>query len=131
VPEVAVEVEIAGTKGRLELGDKLTPEDATEHLDGQKKAAGRADPSGVIGRQAAGSQDAMGMRVELQSLVPGMQHTEEVDLRAQMTWVTGHFEQRLGTGVKQQVENRLFVLQGQRRQLARQSEYGMHIACRQ
>lgn len=30
----------------------------------------------------------MGMRVELQSLVPGMQHTEEADLRAQMTWVT-------------------------------------------
>jgi hypothetical protein len=73
----------------------------------------------------------MSMRVELQSLVPSVQHTEEADLRAQMTWVTGHFEQRLGTGVKQQVEDRLFVLQGQRRQLARQSEYGMHIASRQ
>jgi hypothetical protein len=51
------------------------------------------------------------MRVKLQTLIPGVQDAEEADLRSQMTWVAGHFEQRLCTGLKQQVEDYLPVLQ--------------------
>ena len=69
--------------------------------------------------------------MKLQSLIPGVQDAEEADLRAQMTWVAGHLEQRLGAGLKQQVEDHLLVLQRQWRQFTRQSEDGVHVACGQ
>lgn len=53
--EAAVEPELAGGKGRLEPGDELAAEDATEHADGQKEAAGGSDPSAMVGSQSAGS----------------------------------------------------------------------------
>jgi hypothetical protein len=64
VAQAAVELEIACVKGGLQSGDELAAEDAAEHLDGQKEAAGGADPAGMIRSQSAGSQDAMQMRVE-------------------------------------------------------------------
>src|SRR6478672_2191418 len=126
--QTAVELKCAGLKGDLEPGDELTSEHSAEYLDGQKEAAGRTDPSGVVRRQPARSQDTVSMGVELQTLIPTMQHAEEADLRAQMTWVSGHLEQRLRTGMKQEVEDYLLVLQGHRRQFTRQSEDGMHVA---
>ena len=73
----------------------------------------------------------MGMRVKLQSLVPGVQHGEEADLRSQMARIAGYLEERLRAGMKQQVENHLLVLQSQRRQFARQSKDGVHVSCGQ
>jgi hypothetical protein len=123
-----VELEIAGVKGRLQAGDKLAAEEATEHTDGQKEAAGRTDPSGVIWSQSAGSHDAVNMRVEQQSLIPGVQHAEEADLRSQMARIAGDLEQRLCTGMEQEVKEDLLVLQDQWGEFAWQSEDSMHIA---
>jgi hypothetical protein len=61
----------------------------------------------------------MSMRVKLQSLVPGVQHGEEADLRSQMARIAGYLEERLRAGMKQQVEDNLLVLQSQRRQFTR------------
>ena len=82
----------------------------------------------MVRRHPASSHDTVSMRVKLQLLIPGVQHAEEADLRAQMTWVAGHFEQRLRTGMKQQVEDYLLVLQCHRRQFTWQSEYRVHVA---
>ena len=87
-------------KGGLEPGDELAAEHTAENRDGQEEAAGRADPSGVVRRHPASSQNTVSMRVKLQSLIPGVQDAEEADLCAQMTWVAGHLEQRLRTGMK-------------------------------
>ena len=70
----------------------------------------------------------MSMRVELQSLIPRVQDAEEADLRAQITRFAGHLQQRLRTGVKQQVEDYLFVLQRQWRQFTWHREDGVYVA---
>jgi len=98
------------------------------HLDRQEEAAGRADPSRVVQRQPACSQNTVSMRVKLQTLIPRVQDAEEADLRAQMTWVTGHLEQCFRTGLKQQAEDHLPVLQGQGREFTWQSEDGVHVS---
>src|SRR6266702_540950 len=100
--QTAVELKCAGMKGGLEPGDELAAEHAAEHLDREEEAAGRTDPSGVVRRQPSSSQDTVSMRVKVQTLIPGVQDAEEADIRPRMTWVAGHFEQRLRTGMKQQ-----------------------------
>ena len=80
------------------------------------------------GASPPAAKNTVNMRMKLQALIPRVQHAEEADLRAQMPWVAGHLEQRLRTGMKQQVEDHLLVLQRQRRQFARQREYRMHVA---
>src|SRR5580700_823450 len=129
--EAAVELEIAGMKHRPEPGDKLAAEDATKHADGEKEAAGRTDPSVMIGSQSAGGHDAMYMGVQQQSLIPTVQDAEEADLGSEMARIAGDFEQRLSAGMEQQVEEDLLVLQRHGCEFARQSEDRMHVACGQ
>jgi hypothetical protein len=85
MPQTAVELQRAGMKCGLEPGDELAAEHAAEHLDREEEAAGRADPSGVVRREPVGSQNTVTMRMIVQSLIPGVQDTEEADLRPQMT----------------------------------------------
>src|SRR3954454_14517204 len=127
--QTAVELQCAGIKGGLEPGDEPAAEHAAEHLHREEEATGRTDPSGVVRREPAGSQDTVSMRMKLQSLIPGVQDAEEADLRPQMTWVAGHFEQRLRTGLKQQVEDHLLVLQSYWRQFTWHSKDGVHVPC--
>ena len=71
------------------------------------------------------------MRVKQQSLIPRVQYAEETDLCTEMAGIGGHVEQCLGACMEEQVEDSLFVLQGEGRQFARQREDGMHVARRQ
>jgi hypothetical protein len=41
----------------------------------------------------------MDMGMELDFLIPGVQHAEEADLGAQMLAITSHFEESCGTGL--------------------------------
>src|ERR1700687_2410561 len=43
-----------------------------------------------------------------------MEHAEETDLGSQMAWIAGDLQQSCSTGVKQQVIDHPFVLQGER-----------------
>jgi hypothetical protein len=67
-----VEAELAVTEGTLESGNELAAEDATEHLHGKKEGVAWFDPVRAVGRQTAGGNHAMDMRVELEFLIPGM-----------------------------------------------------------
>ena len=71
----------------------------------------------------------MGMKLEL--LVPGMQHAEEADFRAEVSGIASDFEKCFGTGAEQQIVEDLFVLQGQWRQLTREREDHMDVARRE
>ena len=64
----------------------------------------------MIRSETAGSNNAMDMGMKLQALIPGMEHTEETDLRAKMPGIAGDLKQRLGTGMKEQAVDELFVL---------------------
>ena len=96
-----MELECAGMKGGLESGDKLAAEDTTEHFDGQEEGAARGDPAGVVRSETAGGQHAVDMGMMLQSLVPGMEHAEEADLRSQVARIAGDLQQSCSAGVKQ------------------------------
>ena len=63
----------------------------------------------------------------LEFLIPGVQDAEETDLGAEMSGVTGYFEQSFRAGSEQQVIDDLFVLQSQRCQFSRQGEDHMHV----
>ena len=70
----------------------------------------------------------MDVRMMLQLLVPGVEDTEEADLRTQMPGMSSDFEQGLGAGAEQQIVENLLVLQSQGRQKMRKGEDHMHVA---
>ena len=70
----------------------------------------------------------MNMGMKLQALVPAMEHAEEADLGTKMPWITSDFKQGLSAGMKQQVVDQPFVLQGKRCQFPRQSKDCVDIA---
>src|SRR5664279_86926 len=125
---MSVELECAGVKGGLESGDKLAAEDTTEHFDGKEEGSARGDPAGVARSETAGGQHAVDMGMMLQSLIPGMEHAEEADLRAEVTGIAGDFQQSCSSGVKQQVVDQPFILQCERSQFPRQGEDYVHVA---
>jgi hypothetical protein len=60
-----------------------------------------------------------------------MQNAEEADGGSQMLGVGGDLQQGVGAGLEQQAVDLLLVLQGQRREFVRQSEYEMEVAHRE
>ena len=124
---MSVELECAGVKGGLESGDKLAAEDTTEHFDGKEEGSARGDPAGVVRSETAGGQHAVDMGMMLQSLVPGMEHAEEADLGSEVARIAGDLQQGCSTGVKQQVIDQPFILQGERSQFPRHGEDDVHV----
>jgi hypothetical protein len=53
----------------------------------------------------------MDVGVEPEFLIPGMQHTGEADLRAEMFGIAGNFEKSFRTGTKQKIVDDSLVLQ--------------------
>ena len=73
----------------------------------------------------------MNVRVEPEFLIPGVQHSEEADLRAKMARIACYPEQSLGAGAKQQTIDDFRVEQRHRNQLMWQRENDMDVAHRQ
>ena len=68
----------------------------------------------------------MGMESEL--LIPGMQHGEEADFRAEMSRIASDFEKCFCTGAEQQIVDDFLVLQSQWSELRRKCEDHMDVA---
>jgi hypothetical protein len=79
-------------EGGLESGDELAAKDSAEHLDRQEEPVARRDPMGVVGSKAASSGNAVDMGMMLQPLVPGMEHAEEADLRAEVAGIASDLQ---------------------------------------
>ena len=73
----------------------------------------------VIERQSAGGHHTMGMGVMFEFLIPGVEHTEEADLGAEMLGIASDFEESFGTGLQQEMVQDFLVLQGEWRQFMR------------
>src|SRR5271169_2728705 len=71
----------------------------------------------------------MGMEPEL--LIPGMQHGEEADFRAEVPRIASDFEKCFCTGAEQQIVDDFLVLQSQCRQRWRKCEDHMDVARRE
>ncbi len=129
--EVAVELELAFAERRLEAGEELAAEDTAEHLDRQEERTTRRYPAGMIRCEPAGGDHAVNMRMVLQALVPGVEHAEEADFRAQVSRIARDLEQRRGTGAEQQAVDHLLVPQRKWSQFTRHREDRMDVAGRQ
>ena len=106
-------MQLSSLKGRLESVDELSAKYTPEHVDGEKESRVRPNPTGVIGREPTRWDDAVDMGMNLEFLVPGVQHAEEADLGAEMSGVTSHFEQSFCAGTKQQTIDDFLVLQSE------------------
>ena len=68
----------------------------------------------MIGSETASGQHAVKMRMMLQSLVPSVEHAEEADLGSKVPGIAGDLQQSCSAGMKQQVVDQTFILQGER-----------------
>src|SRR5271155_1398985 len=73
----------------------------------------------------------MNMRMNVEFLAPGMQHTEEANFRTEVSRIASHLEKGFGTGAEQKIVEDLLVLQNQWRQAARECEDHVQVAGRQ
>jgi hypothetical protein len=69
--------------------------------------------------------------MEPELLIPGMQHGEEAEFRAEVSRVASDFEKGLGTGAEQQVVDDFLILQDQWRELRRKCEDHVDVARRE
>src|SRR5271169_7188861 len=69
----------------------------------------------------------MNMRVVLKGLPPGMQHTQEADLRPQMFWIGGDLTQRLRRRAEQDIVDDGLVLEGDDLDLLRHREHDVEV----
>jgi hypothetical protein len=102
-------------KSRLESGDELAAKHTSEYLDGEEEVRTGSDPAGVIEGEPTGGDDTVDMGMNLEFLVPGVEHAEEADLGPEMFGVASDLEKSFCAGTKQQTIDQFFVLQGQRR----------------
>ena len=125
--QLPAEAELVVLEGGPEAGDELATKAAPQHRAGKKEARAGWNPAGVVERESAGRDDTVDMGMKLELLIPGVQHAEEADFGAEMSGIAGDFEKRFCTGPEQEIVDDLFVLQGQGRQLRRQSEDDMDV----
>ena len=115
----------------LETFDELAAKHAAQHFDRQEEGISRMHPALVIGRETAGGNHVVDVRMMLERLSPGMEHAQETDLSAEMLGIGGNLHQSRGAGAKQKVVDDLLVLQRQPRQLVGNGEDDMDVVHRQ
>jgi len=123
----AREPEFPLVKSALQTGNKLAAKHAAQHLHRQEEGITGVDPALVIGRQTAGWDHAVNMRMSLKLLSPGVKHTQETNLGSKMLGVGGNLHESRSAGVEQQVINDLLVLQSQPRQFVWNREHHVHV----
>ena len=85
------------------------------------------DPAGVIGRESAGGNRTVDMRMEQQVLTPGMQDAQETNLCSQMLRVSGHLKECGGAGLEQQAIEHFRIVLTEWIQLVRDGEDHMKV----
>ena len=115
-------------EGGLQSGDKLAAKDTAEHLHWQEERRTRRDPAQVVGCEAAGCGHAVDVGMKLEPLVPGMEHAEEADLRAEVAGIASDLQQGCGAGLEEQVVDHALVLEREWSEFARQGEHKVHVA---
>ena len=107
--EPAGQAELAPSEGALEAGDELAAKHAAEDLHWQEEGIAWMDPALVVGRQTAGGDHAVDVRMMQEILPPGVEHAEKADVGAEMFGIGGDLQQRGGAGAEQEaVETFLF-----------------------
>jgi hypothetical protein len=91
--EVAIELKLVLVEGGLQSGDELAAKDPAEHLDREEEPVARRDPACMVRSEAARGGHAVDVGMMLEPLVPGMEHAEEADLRAEVAGIASDLQQ--------------------------------------
>src|SRR5262249_2613246 len=90
--EFSGQVQLTVFEGRLQGGDELATKHAPQYSNGKEEAWMGSNPAGMIGGKPTGGNDAGGMGVKFEFLIPGVKEAEEGDVGAEMGVVASHFE---------------------------------------
>src|SRR4051794_27115184 len=82
------------SKRAFEAGDTLSAKHPAQHLDWQKKAEPRVHPARAIRREPADRDLTVHVRMVQQVLAPRVEYAEKSKRCAEMSRVSGDFEQR-------------------------------------
>src|SRR6266404_7235781 len=125
---------VRGEKVQLPSGERLpqvvqeqAPEHLRQHRDRKKVSWPAGDPALSIGRDPAARNQKMNMRMVLKGLPPGVQRTQEADLRAQMLWIGGDLTQRLRRRSEQHIVDNGLVLEGDDLDLLGHREHDVEV----
>ena len=113
--EASWKQKFAVTESLLDPGDELATKDAAQDFYRQEEGITWVHPALVIGRETAGGDHAVDVRVMLEILSPGVEHTEETDLCTKVLWIGCDLQQGGGAGAEQEVVNDVLVLESQPR----------------
>ncbi len=127
----AKESQATGGVGDDELFQKQSAEQPRQHAHRQEEAGPAGYPALTVQGDAAARDDHVNMRMVGERRPPCVQHGGHADPRAQMFWVGGDRDQRLGGGLEQQVVNHGLVLMGDVADRRRQGEDHVIIGDRQ
>jgi len=105
-----------------ELVAELAAEDTAQRVNRQEEAARGINPLGTIESQAAGGNDVVNVRMNLEVLSPGMEHAKESDVGSQVPGIASQFEHGRGAGAVEQIVEQPLVLEDQSAEFVRQSE---------
>ena len=129
--QLAFELELLACVDGLQSVEEEVPEAATEHVYRQKEAAGTAAPVLSIGREATAGDQTVQVGMEMKILAPGVEHTEETGLGAEVLGIGSDGQESLRGGAKQDVIDDLLILQSEGGHLLGQSEDYVEIGDRQ
>src|SRR6202521_567734 len=101
---------------------ELSAKDLAQHFHRQEEVMRQADPASMIRRQSAAGHHAVNVRMRLQGLTPGMENAQEADLSPEVLGIGSDFQQCLGAGLEQELEQDPLVLPHQRNQRVRHAE---------
>ena len=79
----------------------------------------RANPACVVEGESAGGNDAMDMRMMLHDLIPGVQHAEEADVRAELPGIASGRIHELLTAVGRLLESNSLSMEATRSRFMR------------
>jgi len=102
VSDASREGEFSVTKGALQAGDELAPKHSAQHFHWEEESVPEPNPVFAVERETTAWDHTVDMRMMQKVLAPGMKHTQEADLGAEMFCVSRDFQQRgRRTGVEQ------------------------------
>ncbi len=115
----------------FEFFEKAASEQPPEYLDRCEKGFAADFPATAVDIEAGVGDHGMNVRMELQTLIPGMQHCGDADVGTEAFRVGDDGDESFGTGAKQDVEHQLAVGEGDADTLFWNGEDQVEARCRQ
>src|SRR5712691_8248084 len=109
-----MKLEFAVGEGISQQSQKFASKHLAQHLHRQEELGAARYPARTVRRDSPSWDHAVDMGMVQQVLTPGVQHSQETDLRPEAPWIGRDLQQGLGNGTKQKPIHQLLVLEHER-----------------